>query len=218
MTTARISDPQPQPRGARGPYRSGVLRREQILDAAVEVFGRHGYVGGSMRRIAELVGVSHAALSRHFATKDELLTAVLERSDAANGAAIATDGDPLSELDAFARLVSANGEHRALVALLLTMAAEASDPDHPARTFMAARYARTVENVSHLLVDAGAAGQTRLFSPAEAEFEARAFVALMDGLQLQWLLDPRIDLASTVATAYAAIRDRWVSGPEASRR
>lgn len=41
----------------RGPYRSGVDRRREILDAAVSVFSREGYRGGgSLRDIARSLG------------------------------------------------------------------------------------------------------------------------------------------------------------------
>src|SRR5215213_1543535 len=66
---------------ARGPYRTGLRRREQIVAVAINVFGEYGFVGGSIRTIAERVGVSHATLLQHFGSKEGLLTAVLEEWD-----------------------------------------------------------------------------------------------------------------------------------------
>ena len=43
---------------SRGPYRTGIRRREQIIDAATAVFAEYGYAGGSIRTIADRVGVS----------------------------------------------------------------------------------------------------------------------------------------------------------------
>lgn len=54
--------------------------REQILDQASHFFIRYGYHGLSMRRIAESVGVSKAALYYHFKDKEELFLAILERN------------------------------------------------------------------------------------------------------------------------------------------
>ena len=63
---------------ARGPYRTGIRRREQIIATAITVFGEYGYAGGSIRTIADRVGVSHVTLLQHFGTKEGLLTAVLQ--------------------------------------------------------------------------------------------------------------------------------------------
>jgi AcrR family transcriptional regulator len=53
--------------------RDGERTREAILDAAREVFVRHGYEGASIRRIAELAGCTHGTLYLHFRDKDDLL-------------------------------------------------------------------------------------------------------------------------------------------------
>ena len=55
-------------------------RRAEILDAALCVFGEHGYEGGSMRQIAEHVGISQPALYRHFAGKEDLFLTIIEQA------------------------------------------------------------------------------------------------------------------------------------------
>lgn len=59
------------------PRRPGATAREQILDAAAELFTNHGYANTSTRRIADEVGVRQASLYHHFATKDDILDALL---------------------------------------------------------------------------------------------------------------------------------------------
>jgi AcrR family transcriptional regulator len=59
------------------PRRPGGTAREQILDAAAELFTTAGYANTSTRRIAEAVGVRQASLYHHFATKDDILDALL---------------------------------------------------------------------------------------------------------------------------------------------
>lgn len=51
-------------------------RREQILDAAAEAFGRRGFDGVTVAELAAAVGVTAPALYRHFGAKDEILSAV----------------------------------------------------------------------------------------------------------------------------------------------
>lgn len=57
--------------------RPGKTAREEILDAAAELFTTGGYANTSTRRIADAVGVRQASLYHHFATKDDILDALL---------------------------------------------------------------------------------------------------------------------------------------------
>jgi AcrR family transcriptional regulator len=54
-------------------------RKEEILDVATRLFAERGYEGTSMNDVAERVGMRKASLFYHFATKDSLYEAVLER-------------------------------------------------------------------------------------------------------------------------------------------
>ncbi|MCV7202172.1 TetR family transcriptional regulator [Mycolicibacterium peregrinum] len=75
-TPANASAGRGRPRLER-PRRPGTTAREQILDAAAELFTNHGYASTSTRRIADEVGVRQASLYHHFATKDDILDALL---------------------------------------------------------------------------------------------------------------------------------------------
>lgn len=57
--------------------RPGETAREEILDAAAELFTTRGFTNTSTRMIAEAVGMRQASLYHHFANKDELLDALL---------------------------------------------------------------------------------------------------------------------------------------------
>ena len=54
-------------------------RREEILDAALEVFAEDGYVGASTEEIAAKAGISQPYVFRLFGTKKELFKAVVAR-------------------------------------------------------------------------------------------------------------------------------------------
>jgi AcrR family transcriptional regulator len=62
---------------ARQSTRPGATAREEILDAAAELFTTQGYATTSTRAIAEAVGVRQSSLYHHFATKDDILEEVL---------------------------------------------------------------------------------------------------------------------------------------------
>ncbi|CAJ1500659.1 helix-turn-helix domain-containing protein [[Mycobacterium] kokjensenii] len=57
--------------------RPGHSPRDEILDAAAELFTTVGYAATSTRRIAESVGMRQASLYHHFAAKDDILEALL---------------------------------------------------------------------------------------------------------------------------------------------
>ena len=54
-------------------------RREQIVDAAIDVLYESGFAAASLGAIAERIGVSKGVLSYHFAGKSELLHEVIAR-------------------------------------------------------------------------------------------------------------------------------------------
>ncbi len=56
-------------------------KREQLIDAAAELFNRYGYQATGVDRIMEETGISKTTLYRHFASKDELVVAVLAKAD-----------------------------------------------------------------------------------------------------------------------------------------
>lgn len=57
--------------------RPGVTARDEILDAAGELFTTLGYAGTSTRFIAESVGIRQASLYHYFKTKDDILCTLL---------------------------------------------------------------------------------------------------------------------------------------------
>ena len=56
----------------------GALTRSRLLEAAVEVFGRKGVEGATVREIARIAGQNVAAIKYYFGGKDQLYEAVLE--------------------------------------------------------------------------------------------------------------------------------------------
>lgn len=72
------ADPAPvgRPRSG-GRQRPGETPREEILDAAAELFTIRGYAATSTRTIADAVGIRQASLYYHFASKEELLEELL---------------------------------------------------------------------------------------------------------------------------------------------
>ncbi len=64
---------------------SGDERRNQILRVAIRLFSSEGFSGTTTKKIAEAAGVSEAMVFRHFATKRELYSAILDHKACEGG-------------------------------------------------------------------------------------------------------------------------------------
>lgn len=56
-------------------------RRDDLVDAAMRVFYRHGFHASGLDRILEESGISRMTIYNHFKSKDELILAALRRRD-----------------------------------------------------------------------------------------------------------------------------------------
>jgi AcrR family transcriptional regulator len=82
----------------------GKATRDALVTVARELFGERGYDGTSIGAVLAAAGVARGALYHHFATKEELFDAVLDREVARIAARAAeaarAAGDPLDSLRA----------------------------------------------------------------------------------------------------------------------
>src|SRR6266571_3340231 len=65
--------------GANASRMAGEERRLQILRVAMSLFSQRGFRGTTTKEIALAAGVSEAMVFRHFATKEELYSAILDQ-------------------------------------------------------------------------------------------------------------------------------------------
>ena len=179
----------------RGKYAKTAGRRREILEAGIEVFSAGGFRSGSIREIAERVGMSQAGLLHHFANKNELLAAVLElRDDRSSEYTDGTEEDGLETIRGLIRLVEYNASVPGLVELHTTLSAEATAADHPAHDYFVRRYVWANSLITAAFQKIQTSGQ--LVPGVDPGSAARGLIAIMDGAQVQWLLDREsIDMA-----------------------
>lgn len=169
-------------------YAKGRAKRVEIIDRATALFGQAGYRGASLREIAARCGISHSGLLHHFPTKQALLTAVLEHRDEQD---VERFFPPtvrgVDQLRRVVALAAHNESRRGIVDLYAVLSAEATAADHPAHDYFVRRYRSTLGAMTDAYEQARAQGALR--DDVEPCTAARELVAVMDGLQLQWLLD-----------------------------
>ncbi len=192
-----LSDMSTTTRALRGPYKPGIARRLQVVKAAVDVFGQYGFKGGTLQQVAERVGITPAAIEKLFGSKEQLLVAVLEHWGYETEDVIGPGTRGLAHLDAFRQLMKYHVRHKGLLELYIQMAAEATSPDHPARPFMIQRYNATLADMRHIFEDGINEGAFRPMTEQEIENEAEWLLATMDGLEIQFLLNPKFDLVGS---------------------
>lgn len=195
---------------AKRPRAATQRRREEIVKAASKTFAMSGYRGSSLAEIADEVGMTHAGVLHHFGSKERLLTEVLayrDQSDLENY----EDGRAPRGRDFLKHLlgtVDMNASRPGLVQVYTVLSGESVTNDHPAKPWFVARYVELRETLKNALVEAH--GTKALPSDEELNAATVAIIATMDGLQLQWLLDPgAVDMSAAVELVIDSILAKW---------
>ncbi|MFF4392548.1 TetR/AcrR family transcriptional regulator [Streptomyces sp. NPDC001552] len=175
---------------ARGTYAVGDARRQKILDTAVEHFAQWGFNASSLARIAADCGITQGGLLHHFRGKEDLLLSVLAQSEQHDVERLFSA--PAESVAAhFATVVelAADNERRpGIVRMFNTLVGESGNPEHPAHAYFTQRYARVLGYTVELLEAGVVRGELRPDTDCEAV--GRETLAVMDGLQIQWVLAP----------------------------
>lgn len=162
-------------------------RRRQLVDEATALISRIGYHRFSIKALAEATGITRAGVLHHVGSKEQLLLDVLALRDERDDAAIphATPaGDPPDARAMLDSIVRRNIAQPEIVRLYTVLAAEALDPEHPAHQYFVDR-----QQVSTTLL----AGILEGFAHSGKEVAIEIY-SFMDGIQMNWLRDPSIDI------------------------
>ncbi len=189
-----------------------LARRREILDAAVEIFGSKGFTGGTLQEIADQVGMTHAGILHHFGSKHELLLEVLQHRDETDVADLDEQHIPdgMALFRHLVRTAFVNAHRAGIVQAYVVLSAESVTDDHPGRDFFEKRYRTLRTEVAHAF--AVVCAERGMTEPATVGFASAAILAVMDGLQVQWLLDPdAVDLARASEFAIEAIMSAVLS-------
>ncbi|MET9338505.1 helix-turn-helix domain-containing protein [Nonomuraea sp. NPDC003804] len=171
----------------------GAARREQILDAARDLFSIKGYRGASLRDVAAQVGLTPAGVLHYFPSKEALLAAVLQQRDDTDIPWFETTWAQAGSFrEATRELMARNMAAAGVMRLFVTLSAEAVDPRHPAHEFFRHRYRTSRELFSSTLDKAKSRGEVSDTAMGPV------LIAVLDGLQTQWLLEPDFDLLASL--------------------
>ena len=85
--------------------------KERILRTALELFAQNGYLGTSMNDIAGQLGITKAALYKHYAGKQEILDKIVERMNKMDYERAEAYEMPETEPDGFAEALKLCNKH-----------------------------------------------------------------------------------------------------------
>ncbi len=171
-------------------------RRRQIIDVSSVLIAERGFWGMSMQDVADRCGLTVPGVLRHVGSKAGLLIAVLEHRDIEDARSLRAqlgvgadevpdewsaggpDGVDLRQL--CSATVRRNAEQPEFVLLFTVLEAESLTPSHPAHAYFVKRQEQAIAAFTSL---------AREISD-RPESLARHLVAMMDGLQIQWLRAP----------------------------
>ncbi|WP_263973074.1 TetR/AcrR family transcriptional regulator [Streptomyces dioscori] len=187
-------------------------RQQDILHIAMDTFAARGYNNASLAEIAERAGLTQAGVLHYFRSKSLLLTSVLELRDDTDIEQLGTERPQgLRFLHHLVETARRNAEREGIVRLYAVLSAESVTDDHPAQDYFRSRYAGLRGFV------ADAVTETCRLGDGEADAEraliaANAIIAVMDGLQIQWLLDPAaVDMVASTELVIDAVLTRLTS-------
>ncbi|HEY5222290.1 MAG TPA: TetR/AcrR family transcriptional regulator [Microbacteriaceae bacterium] len=192
------------------PQARTAAKRERILEAAMSVFGTKGYNHGSLLEIAEQANMTHAGVLHHFGSKDQLLVAMLEYRDQADVAHLEGQHPPIGK-DLLLHLVETtkiNSMRAGVVQTYAVLAAESVTENHPAQEFFRSRFT----GLRGMIAEAFREMAPDDVDEAKLWQAASAVIGAMDGLQVQWLLDPdAVDMPHAVGAVIESL-SAWLKG------
>jgi AcrR family transcriptional regulator len=171
-------------------HESTKVRQGQIVNAARKVIIKYGSEHVTVKRIAKEVGISEAAIYRHFRSKKEILSLLADyigNSLVGDVARASTEGRmPLEILDSVLRSQLSTVEQRRGISFQI-IAEIISLGDRKLNEKIAHAIDRYTNSLKNLLVEAVKAGEVR--EDIDPDIAATALFGIIQGLVNTWALN-----------------------------
>lgn len=180
--------------------------RDRLLDKACELFYKEGIQAVGIQRLIDEAGIAKASLYAHFSSKDDLVVAYLQQSDATLRELFTQKvlQAPLSPRDKLLKLFDVQSEVIAKPGYrgcpFQNAGGELADTSHPARAVAASHRAWMKGIVTDLVKEAGVERPAALAAAILVLFEGAAVTAMVEGdaassRHARWAAEQLIDAA-----------------------
>lgn len=193
----------------RGETPERAAREAEMLNVAAKLFAENGYRDASLNSIADAAGITRQGVLHYYPSKQKLLLALLKERERSDRARVRTvlEQYPADVVRVLEALVEHNAADLYHTWLHTVLSAEATASSHPAHDYFRDRYRRV-----HSALAQSIAKQTATDASDERVRNlARIAIAAMDGLQVQWLLDPTVDMVAAF-TVFADMLTQTLAG------
>jgi AcrR family transcriptional regulator len=198
----------PAPNRSKQSRLSTELRQERVLEEATRMVAERGYKDISIQEVADRCRISKTLLLYYFGSKNGLLVALLQFRMSRDIAALSwlrreVNSQGEMTLQAVQRVLHAIVEHALsqpeILRFYFVLRAEALDREHPAHEFFRDRQTHTLRRFERMLAA----------SFPRPELAARQLMAVMNGLEEQWLReDQKFDILKYWDDAVATLLQR----------
>jgi AcrR family transcriptional regulator len=175
-------------------------RKDEILEKATQLFAEYGYQGTSFAQVADAVGLTEQGVLHYFPNKVKLLQGVLEyfEQKEIDQYMVPVESAKLTIPGLFGLLEDIYAENEkipGLIQLFTVLVSESIRADHPSHDYFVNRYRRGREIYVKQFLQSR---QNDLRPDIDMNELATLIMAVMDGIQIQWLLDPeKVHMAAT---------------------
>jgi AcrR family transcriptional regulator len=139
-------------------------------------------------------------LLHYFDSKEQLFAEILRVRDETDRAAYSRAG---SAAEVMLAVIRHNSAVPGLVQLYASISTAATEPSHPAHEFFVERYRLLREAIAESARERQLGGE--LDAGLDPDRIAAVMLAVADGMQVQWLLDPDLDMAEHVEYVWSLL-------------
>ncbi len=170
--------------------RRGAQRRTAILAAARDLIAHGGPAAASLKAVGDHVGISHVGVLHHFPSRQLLLLAVQIEADNRAWAALqsAFAGGALRSIEEIVTVAHGVQREPNFTKLTLVLQADALSGTGEVHDYFAERYRFLRHGLTQILLTAQHHGDIR--GDADAEIIAARIVAFIDGMPIQYFVEP----------------------------
>ncbi|GAA4744540.1 hypothetical protein GCM10025783_15300 [Amnibacterium soli] len=187
--------------------RTGAERWALCVETAMAAFRVRAFHAVTLELVAAEAGLTLPEVTEQFATADDLVLAVVQVWNARRMEPILPVAHSRGAAAFLRAIVAVNVEDPALMRLLTALANVAATPGHPSAPLLQRQWVQFHALVQRALVHDVAVGrEPDTMDPARG---AEQLIAMYEGLQLQSMLRPHMDVLEAYDRAVTRLRDGW---------